>query len=237
MSRAPDRALLLAGGVSHPAEASVPALTEVLRQQGLATDVEEDITQGCRRLAQGGYPLLVVSALRWRMAGAKYDAHRARWGFDMPEPARESLRAHLRGGGALLALHTASICFDDWPEWGDIVGGRWVWGESGHDPAGGVEVRFDRSVPDALTAGLTDYTCEDEVYERLALAPGIVPLAQARSRTGKDGGPGHWAPVLWKHQWQGGRVLYDALGHDARSLDHPVHRELLGRAVRWLLQP
>jgi type 1 glutamine amidotransferase len=41
--------------------------------------------------------------------------------------------------------------------------------------------------------------------------------------------------VLWTRQWEGARVVYDALGHDAQSLDHPVHRQLIERAAAWAL--
>ena len=36
-------------------------------------------------------------------------------------------------------------------------------------------------------------------------------------------------------QWQGGRVVYDALGHASPSLDHPVHRRVVARAALWAL--
>ena len=32
------------------------------------------------------------------------------------------------------------------------------------------------------------------------------------------------------------RVVTDLLGHDAAAMDHPVHRELLARAARWLTE-
>ncbi|MBL8335136.1 MAG: ThuA domain-containing protein [Rhodoferax sp.] len=229
------RNLLLAGGVHHPVEASAPSLVDALARQGIATDVEEDIEAGLRRLAGGGYRLLTVSALRWRMQDPKYDAHRARWGLALSEEARAAIRAHLRGGGALLALHTAAICFDDWLQWGEILGARWVWGQSGHAPFGEVEVQFDAAPPGSIAAGLSAFACEDEVYERMWLAPDVQPLAHARNRSTPEGGPGPWTPVLWTREWEGARVVFDALGHNARSLDHPVHRALLERAVTWVL--
>ena len=120
----PTRNLLIAGGLFHPAQASVPSITRILQAQGIDTDVEEDIELACQRLADGAYDLLTVSALRWRMADAKYDAHRDQWALALSEHARDAIRAHLRAGKALLALHTATICFDDWPQWGEILGGR-----------------------------------------------------------------------------------------------------------------
>ncbi len=232
----PARNLLIAGGLFHAAQDNVPSITRILQEQGIGTDVEEDIEAACQRLAGGEYQLLTVSALRWRMADAKYDPHRERWALALSEQAREAIRAHLRSGKALLALHAASICFDDWPQWGEIVGGRWVWGQSGHAPYAGVEVRFDAAAQDSLAAGLPPFQCQDEVYERLWLAPDVVPLAHARNLTGNAGQPGDWAPVLWSRQWEGGRVVYDALGHDAQSLDHPVHQQLIARAAAWALQ-
>lgn len=232
---APARNLLIAGGLFHPAQASVPSLTRLLQDQGVATDVEEDVEAACSRLAQGGYQLLTVSALRWRMAEPKYEAHRQRWALSLSEPARQAIRGHLRAGGALLAMHTASLCFDDWPQWGEMLGGRWVWGQSGHEPFGQVEVRFNAAEHHSLTAGLPAFECPDEVYERLWLAPDVTPLAHARNLKAQDGQPGDWAPVLWTRQWEGGRVVYDALGHDAQSLDHPVHQQVIRRAVAWAL--
>lgn len=233
----PVRNLLLAGGVHHPLEASAPSLTQALEGLGITTDIDEDIRAGCERLAHGGYQLLTVSALRWQMLDAKYDVHRDRWGLQMPEAAREAIRQHLRRGGALLAMHTATICFDDWPQWGEIVGARWVWGQSGHAPFGAVDVNFDAAPAGSIGAGLPAFQCEDEVYEHMWMAPDIRPLAHARNQRTPDGGPGPWTPVLWTREWEGGRVVYDALGHNAKSLDHPVHRQLIQRAASWALAP
>jgi hypothetical protein len=232
---ASERNLMIAGGVFHPPESCVPSVTALLQEQGIETDVEEDVEAACQRLAQGGYRLLTISALRWRMDDPKYEAHRRRWALALSEPARQAITGHLRAGGALLALHTASLCFDDWPQWGEILGGRWVWGQSGHAPFDQVEVRFNTAAPHRLTEGLTDFSCPDEVYERLWLAPDVQPLAHARNMKAKEGQPGDWAPVLWTRQWEGARVVYDALGHDAQSLDHPVHRQLIQRAAAWAL--
>jgi len=193
----PLRNLLIAGGVGHPAETVAKALDESLAPLGIVTELEEDVLRGCERLATGGYALLTVAALRWRMQGPRYAADRARWAFSLPKSAREAIRAYLRGGGALLALHTAAICFDDWPEWGEIVGARWIWGQSGHPPYGRAEVRFAPDEGANLVADLSDFECRDEVYQRLWLAEDVRPLAHARSADAEDPAWRAWAPVLW----------------------------------------
>jgi type 1 glutamine amidotransferase len=235
ISTAAVRNLLLAGGLHHPVDACAPSIVQTLQAQGIETDVEEDIEAGCQRLAQGHYQLLTVSALRWPMPEAKYDPHRARWALTISQQARSAIEQFLRGGGGLLAMHAAAISFDDWPQWADIVGSRWVWGQSGHAPYGDIEVRFDADDSQALGTGLPSFQCQDEVYENMTVAPDVQPLAQARNLTGSAGHPGAWAPVWWTRRWHGARIVYDALGHDAQSLDHPVHRQLLAQSVAWVL--
>ena len=228
------RNLLLGGGLHHPADAAVPSIRRVLQQQGIDSDFEEDVERACERLGQGGYHLLTVCALRWRMLDPRHAPYRERWALALSERARNAIRSHLRAGGALLAMHAATICFDDWPEWGAIVGARWIWGESGHPPYGPAQVRFRHQPTGSITSGLPDFECQDEVYQRMWIADGVQPLADARCMGGNAGEPGNWTPVLWTREWHGGRVVYDALGHDAASLDHPVHQQLLARAARWL---
>src|SRR5688572_4897347 len=127
-----SRAVIIAGGVHHPMDASVPSLKARLADIGVESDAVEDVEEGCRMLASGRYDLLTFSAIRFRMAAPQYEQYRARWALEFSEAGREAIRGHLRRGGALFAVHTATIAFDDWPEWGEILGGRWVWGQSGH---------------------------------------------------------------------------------------------------------
>ena len=133
-------------------------------------------------------------------------------------------------------MHSATIAFDDWPEWGEIVGARWVWGQSGHPTLGPVEARFVPGSTSPLVADLPAFNCEDEAYGGMWLAPDVKPLAEAQAAAPGASGPGStWTPTLWTRQWQGARVVYDALGHASPSLDHPVHRRLVTRAAMWAL--
>ena len=44
-------------------------------------------------------------------------------------------------------------------------------------------------------------------------------------------------PMIWAREHGPGRVVYDGLGHDARSYDSADHRALLLRAAAWLTDP
>ena len=150
--------LIIVGDPFHPPETQAPSLTAIMASIGIKSDVEEDVEAGCRKLASGKYRLLTFSAARWRMLNATsgpVDPEAIpppsdpdpRWAVSLSESGREAIRQHLRGGGSLLAMHSAAIAFDDWPEWGEIVGARWVWGQSGHPTLGPVEARFTPGHP------------------------------------------------------------------------------------------
>ena len=162
------------------------------------------------------------------MEAPKYAAERAGWAFSLSAAGRAAITDHVARGGAVLAVHTATICFDDWPEWGDIVGGQWVWGTSGHPDLGPVRVTV-RPGAHAIVDGASDFDTVDEVYARMDVRPDVRPLA-----TGRWEGEDH--PLLWARTAgpAAARVVYDALGHDERSYDQPVHRRILRQAARWL---
>jgi type 1 glutamine amidotransferase len=226
------RNLILTGGIGHPFEQAAPALKDILASDGVDSELTFDVEAGMRSLATTRYDVVTVYALRWLMLGSeKYAPHRARWAFSPSPEAKAALRSHLARGGGLLALHTAAICFDDWDEWGDILGARWAWGRSSHPPRGGLKTRMT-GAGSPLTKGLDGFSlANDEVYGGLEWREEILPLMTAQA-------DGHVteAPVLWTRLHGSARVAVDLLGHDSDSLEQPVHRAILTRAARWCAQ-
>jgi type 1 glutamine amidotransferase len=123
-------------------------------------------------------------------------------------------------------MHISATTFVDWPEWEKILGGRWVRGTSMHpdqDLARVLVATYSHS----MVAGIGDFTVFDERYSYLRVSPEVEELAWH-----EEGGLRH--PLLWTHRYGPARVVFDALGHDARSFESPQHREILARAARWL---
>jgi type 1 glutamine amidotransferase len=92
-----------------------------------------------------------------------------------------------------------------------------------------VQAYLDTSHP--LARGLGDFALTDEVYSEQRVLPGVEIYGWAETtgdspRTGRQ-------PALWTHRYGAGRVVYDALGHHAASLEHPIHCRLVQRAALW----
>lgn len=223
------RALIVSGGLAHDFPVTSARLADALAGVGITSTIDEDPETAFASLPRDDVQLLVVNALRWRMEGVeRYAALRPQWGLSLTSAARDGVEAHLAAARPLLALHSASICFDDWPRWGEIVGGAWDWDRSSHPPLGGevaVTVARDRH---PIVADVDDFEIVDEVYGFLERQPDVVGLLHS-----PHGGTDH--PLLWARTLAGGaRVVYDALGHDERSYDHPTHQRLLRRIGAWL---
>ncbi len=222
--------LIITGGIFHPFDESSQALADALLEIGVESEITEDVDGGIASLAQGTYALVTINALRWGMMTAdKYQPYRADFAYSTPQASRDGLVAFVKGGGGLLGLHTASICFDDWPEWGNVLGGHWIWGRSHHPPLGMVSAQATQQ-EHAVSAGIPPFELVDEIYHDMELQPDVVPLLVGETPAGT--GP---QPIVWAREFDQGRVVYDALGHDAPSVNQPEHRRLLQQAAQWLI--
>ena len=239
--RDPVRALIVSGGPTHDFDATSAELVALLADQGVAstitTDVEEAfVTLGATTGTRSLPHVLVVNALRWQMLADRYAHQRAEFAIALSPTARSAFERWLGDGGRLLAMHTAVICFDDWPEWGDALGAAWQWDHSSHPPYGPIRVAEAPGAPLHAHRGAGKqpagaFVLADEAYScldhRVPLDPWLTVTAD---------GVEDPQPAMWARQVDRGRVFVDTLGHDIESLRHPDHRAWLAIGLRWLLQ-
>jgi hypothetical protein len=268
------RNVLFTGGWAHDFDTHAPLLAAAI--DGAGPDIETTTVDDLDTLAElvgAGVDLVTIYACRFRMLDERYTPEqRAEWAMEIPAATCSALIDHVAAGRPLLAVHTAAVCFDDWPEWSELLGGGWSWERSWHPPPGEMTVRlvgdhaivtgFEADTSD-LPVGAADAPVDgaivdtavvaqdlaeseqgpapdgssksasirivDERYTDLVVHPTTQVLAVSADDDGVD------QPVLWCHESAGGRVVYDSLGHDVRSLTHPGHLELIACSVRWLL--
>ena len=226
MARRP-RNLILAGGVFHPPEESGPPLASLLEEIGWDSDVIADVEAGLKQLAAGAFDRLTMACLRFTMTqNEKYAPFRAEWALSLSSEGRAALEGWAAAGNGILGIHTAPICFDDWPRWGEILGVSWRWGVSHHPPLGPVSVRIGAAHP--VTRGMEDFATEDEVYTALEVQPWMQPLYEARAEP-----DGEWQPAAFAGEHGGARRAWCGIGHNAVSLNNPVNRRIIQNAARW----
>ncbi len=215
--------LILSGGVAHDYPATSSALAEVLSHVGIHSEVQEDFGV-LESEALQDFDMLTLNCARWTCAQTPAWGE---WRFTLSARAREGLLRFLASGRGLLALHCATLCFDDWPEYRRILGAWWEWGHSGHAPLQEHTMRL-RSTAHPLTRGLADFTIFDELYTHARILDSVEPLVEATWE-----GTAH--PILWVREYGTARVCYNALGHGVEAFANPTNQTLLQRGARWVL--
>ena len=134
----------------------------------------------------------------------------------------------LNHGKGIVSLHHALISFQDWNEYNRIVGGVWTEGEGTvrHNVQYTVQIA-DPNHP--MTKGLGNFEIEDETYNNYHVDPKVHVLLRADHPDS--------APVIgWTHRYGNSPIVYIQLGHDGLAYGNPGYRQLVIRAIRWVVE-
>ena len=141
-------------------------------------------------------------------------------------------------GKGFVAAHTATTAFLSWPEFGDLIGGRFdnhPWGVV-HAPVINEDPAFPATRHLPATFDLTDefYQTKDFSREKahvvLRLDTSKLPSNPNVHRTDGD------FPLAWAKMYGNGRVFYSALGHSAKTWDDADVYRMYFEALRWALK-
>lgn len=160
--------------------------------------------------------------------------------IDLTPAQRADLLAFVRDDGkGFVGAHSGATAFFSWPEFGDMLGGRFdehPWGiteatvvvEDEQFPA--MRGFPARSVRTDEHYQLKDFS-RDKLRVLARLDPGSIDLkAPLVHRTDGD------FPVAWAKSYGAGRVFYSTLGHAVETWDDPVVQQMYFEAIRWALR-
>jgi uncharacterized protein len=142
-------------------------------------------------------------------------------------------------GKGFVGIHSATITFTKWPEYGDMIGGYFD-----EHPWGTFEAPV--VVEDPAFPGMKQwpaaFTLTDEIYQvknfsrentrvLMRLDAGKLDLANPRVHR-KD----HDFAVTWARMYGKGRVFYSTLGHVEANWDRPEMQTMVTEAIKWALR-
>jgi type 1 glutamine amidotransferase len=224
---------VLTGGPYHPVAEQFGAVQTLL--DGSATVVCRDGAAAFDDL--DGCDLFVAAGLHW--TGLDSGAHQWPDGVEQcayhpPDPAqKQAFVNYVASGRPLLAWHGGTGSFDDWPEFGMLLGFRWVWGTTAHSPFGHWRVEIG-STGHPVVAGVEDYELDDELYYAVATPDGLDLDVHAAAPY--DGVPRPMIVTAEGGRIPGaGRTAFLANGHDMRALESASFRRAIVNTIGWLL--
>jgi len=138
-------------------------------------------------------------------------------------------------GKPLVALHHSICAFDDWPEYINIIGGKYF-----HKPTTvkGKEyaacsfihdLHFIVKIVDTnhpVTKGLHDFEIFDETYKGYYVGDNVIPLLTTEE-------PSSTPVIGWTKKYGKARIVTLQNGHDAPTFENPNYRKLLKQSIEW----
>ena len=142
----------------------------------------------------------------------------------------------IRQGKPLVALHHSICAFDDWPEYTNIIGGKYF-----HKPTilNGKEYPACSYIHDLnfrvrivnpenpVTKGLTDFEIFDETYKGFYVEETVTPLLTTDE-------PSSTPVIGWSKMYGKARIVTLQSGHDTPTFENPNYRKLLRQAIEWV---
>jgi cytochrome c len=146
-------------------------------------------------------------------------------------PSQEkALVGFIHAGGGFVGIHAAADAEYDWPWYGQLVGGFFLQHPAIQDAVVNIEDTSDPS-----TQGLPNpWHRRDEWYDYKANPRANVHVLASldqTSYTGSKMGDDH--PIMWKHEFEGGRSWYTGMGHTAESYHDPLYLKMLSEGIEW----
>jgi type 1 glutamine amidotransferase len=136
-------------------------------------------------------------------------------------------------GKPFLFLHHSIASYQDWHEFEELLGGKYIEAARGvpkdeqstyeHDVW--VYSKVENYTP--VTVGFTEPRFFDEIYGNVRISEDVIPLLRTRH-------PKSMEYIAWQHRYKNSQVVYIQPGHDYRTYQSEEYRKLILQAIKFL---
>jgi hypothetical protein len=142
----------------------------------------------------------------------------------------------IKNGKPVVVLHHSICAYDDWPEYWNIIGGKYFHKETTfngkvYQPCSYIhDLHFNVKVSDKkhpVTEGVVDFPIFDETYKGYYVADNVTPLLTTDESSS--------TPVIgWAKKYGKSRIVVLQSGHDVPTFENPNFRKLLKQSISWV---
>lgn len=155
------------------------------------------------------------------------------------EQQKEALEHYVHNGGGVVGIHSASGAMRNWPWFWSLVGGKF----NRHPKLQTFTIKVKDPADPSTEHFPSTFQWTDEFYFLDHMAADLhVLLAGDLTRLvdpAKDKYPGKLFgdefPLAWKHEFEGGRAWYTALGHQKEHYADPVFMKHILGGILWAM--
>jgi type 1 glutamine amidotransferase len=143
---------------------------------------------------------------------------------------KASMEKFVRKGGGYVGVHSASDTEYNWPFYGRLVGAYF----KSHPHIQDADVHIEDPKHPTMAGLPKVWRRKDEWYDfRESPRSKVKVLASIDEKSYQNGKMGDDHPVIWYHEFEGGRSWYTALGHTKESYKEPLFLNHLYQGIVW----
>lgn len=148
------------------------------------------------------------------------------------EAQKQALKSYINKGGGLVGVHAATdFCFE-WEWYGKMIGAFFT------DHPKVQQAKLIVVKPkDRLMNGMPEnWLHTDEWYNLKWVNPKVKVLVRVDESSYQGGKMGDFHPIIWSHEFEGGRVFYTGLGHTAEAYTDQWFLKQLLMGIKWTMR-
>lgn len=149
------------------------------------------------------------------------------------EEEKQGYHALLEKGTGMVFMHHALVSYQNWPEFTQIIGGKYKQPRFEGDTLDLSDYKHDINLtlvanPDhPITKDITDFDIFDEGYMNLEVIPSVT-LLLTTDHEYSDSRMG------WAHQVNNSRVVYLLPGHAKEGLHNTEYKKVIENSIHWV---
>lgn len=209
---------ILLGGEWHDFDGFAAAMKSILEMAGFSIHVtyDPDILTHLEQLHCD--LLLTYTCLAQPPAGEKTESL-----TKFSKAQVDGLVGWVQNGGALLAMHAATVVGDSDPALEELLGGAFV-----RHPSQGVFRVIPLSAQHPIIDGINAFDLDDELYIERYHASVQVHMIAIYEQVAY--------PVVWSREDGLGKVVHISLGHSDKTWELEPYQRLMLQSIHWMVK-
>ena len=144
-----------------------------------------------------------------------------------------AIQRFIQAGGGFVGIHAAADTEYDWPWYNQLLGAYFA--SHPRQQKAFIDVKDKNHIASSFLPDRWERF--DEWYSYKSIMPDIKVLATLDETTYEGGINGDYHPIVWYHEFDGGRSFYTGLGHTKESYSEPLFLQQILGGIKYAIGP